>query len=193
MNDFTASNGVRVVDLGGKWDQSLFQFTGEIPGLVDEIRQVREVNFQDPDLIALRQFFQAEADERLGRWRWPENPDFIVYLRENGSVTVFEESMPTAALTFWKNLGATGTSSGKYMAAARAYFDAHPEPKPWHDAEPGEGWLLTIDGNECAAVSLPDPNDVFGGVKFETAEFGLFGRMATAITAGRRFWPEASA
>lgn len=188
MNDFTASNGVRVVNLGGKWDQSLFQFAGEIPGLADEICQVREVVFQDPDVIALREFFQAEADERLGRWRWPENPDYVVYPRPNHVAVVHEQSGNALQATREQADINTGL-----CRAARAYFDAHPEPKPWHDAEPGEGWLLTIDGRECAAVALADPNGVFGGLKFETAEHGLFGRLAPAITDGRRFWPEVSA
>lgn len=30
--------------------------------------------------------------------------------------------------------------------AATRWFNEHPHPKPWHNAKPGEVWMLTIDG-----------------------------------------------
>jgi hypothetical protein len=40
----------------------------------------------------------------------------------------------------------TDDSQDGRFHAARAYFAAHPQPKPWHAAKPGEVWELTFDG-----------------------------------------------
>lgn len=41
---------------------------------------------------ALREFFQHERDEELGRVRWPENPDIVVYSEDfEGVVRVVNE------------------------------------------------------------------------------------------------------
>ncbi|MDQ1111095.1 hypothetical protein QE418_000543 [Microbacterium testaceum] len=183
MNDFTASNGVRVVNLGGKWDQSLFQFAGEIPGLADEICQVREVVFQDPDVIALREFFQAESDERLGRWRWPENPDYVVYpCSVKTRVRVLRES-GTGDLE-WVDQG--DGRSYEFVHAARAYFDAHPEPKPWHDSVEGEVWILMFSNSAHAWI-------VNGGYFQSAKTLTNIAKTDTGIISARRIYPEVEA
>lgn len=182
MNGFKASNGMQMVAL-------------DTEGRIFELHDEHGANMLEDapwlgsdDMQALREFFQAEADERLGRWRWPENPEYVVCPRDNGSVTVFEESSPTAALTFWKGVSRPGTSSGKYMDAARAYFDAHPEPKPWHEAVEGEVWALTI-GDDTEPRGWMAEGD---GPRFWRGGHSI-DRLSGSISAGRRIWPEVSA
>lgn len=145
---------------------------------------------------ALREFFRAEGDKRLGRWRWPEGPDYVVYPFEGASdhVLVVQESAGVAC-EFWRGTvngpSLTGYHS-RLSPAARAYFDTHPEPKPWHDPKEGEVWVLTLDDGEvemeCAAS--------FHGGRFHTSNGGavpLDGDNPDAcaqIIAGRRIWPE---
>ena len=187
MNDFTASNGFQIVDRPGGFH--IIDDEGE-----DSLRDYSHLS--DADMDALREFFRTEDDARLGRWRSTQYDYFVVYpdaIERDLCIVVNESGGKSHILTRDGRLVGSDHAGGLFFDVAAEYFDAHPEPKPWRDAEPGEGWLLTIDGHECAAVTLPDPNGVFCGVKFETAEHGLFGRHAAAITAGRRFWPEASA
>ncbi|MDR6691374.1 hypothetical protein J2X55_002286 [Microbacterium sp. 1154] len=121
MNAFTASNGISVTP------------SASIVGGTS----VNDVALHKREADALREFFQAEADERLGRWRWPENPAYVV----------------------------------------AAYFDAHPEPKPWHGAEPGDVFLVTWPGSEREeAVIVP----------------GAWPKAWECVTSARRIWPEVS-
>lgn len=87
--------------------------------------------------FALEEFFQAKRDAELGRWRWPENPDYVVYPRGEDRVRVILESTGDFADS---SRGTVIVSP--FKDAARAYFDAHPESKPWHDAEQGEFWAV---------------------------------------------------
>ena len=61
MNTFTASNGVEIRPEEG------------YGAVVSNLTLINE------EMEALREFFQAEADERAGRWRWVEHPDYVVY------------------------------------------------------------------------------------------------------------------
>lgn len=94
------------------------------------------------DAQALREFFQYERDEELGRWRWPENPDYVVYPRGESGVHVLDESSGIGAARFIHRNGDPDNPTAEYKAAY-AYFEAHPERKPWEAAKPGEVWLLT--------------------------------------------------
>ena len=66
--DFTASNG---------WTFNPPDKDGDI-----SIRNPEDIiqTFIPPDAVnALYEYLQAERDTELGRWRDPENPDFVVY------------------------------------------------------------------------------------------------------------------
>ena len=127
MNLYTASNGVGLT--------------------VNSDRSVRWRPGIPPDVVssALREYFQAERDEELGRWRDPENPDIVVYALnmadgEDRCIWLLNE-LSGAAWFYWERVG--------LPAPARRYFDAHPdgEPrKPWHDAKAGEYWLVNLEG-----------------------------------------------
>lgn len=149
---------------------------------------------------ALREFFQHERDKELGRWRWPENPDYVVYKAPAGErvpdarhVTVSNESNGEAAWLF--EVGSGGVSGGDSWArdAARAYFAAHPEPKPWHDAKPGEVWVVTYrspSARETANNVMTCVND--GGHISFFNDYRLHTVHYTGIESARRIWPEVS-
>lgn len=149
---------------------------------------------------ALREFFQYERDEELGRWRWPENPEWIVYaLRPgfsayNGADLLVVNEVHGASMEYVRALD-DGTeyvdADERAAKAARAYFEAHPEPKPWKDAKPGEVWVLTTDSEGGEHAWFVDP-DYSGG------RFVFVGGLSNIpldhpdITAARRVWPESS-
>ena len=146
----------------------------------------------DRDVEALREFFQHERDQELGRWRWPENPEYVVYkapagerLRDARHVTVSNESNGEAALLFEVASGGVSGGSSWAREAARAYFAAHPEPKPWHDAEDGEVWALT------GAGGLEQPWRRVNG-KWLSFTRGEIVYSAEHAIDGRRIWPEVS-
>lgn len=140
---------------------------------------------------ALREFFQAERDEELGRWRWPENPEYVViegprsdYRNQRTVVVVNERTLDR----WWLNEGVMSAREDRpeNRHAARAFFEAHPEPKPWHDAKPGEVWELTFsEAGGGGAVAL-----IFHKGKFRNPQY--VSRVPLddpTITAGRRIWP----
>ena len=145
---------------------------------------------------AAREFFQHERDEELGRWRWPENPDYVVYpviqsaheraFRQNLSVMVFHE--PTGVLKgYCREEDQGGDLTREYPGAARAYFKAHPERKPWEDAQPGEVWVLTFDGAEDTFKAYESR---LGKTYFTRSRETSTDLVNERITAGRRIWPE---
>ena len=110
MSTFTASNGVVIEDRGG----SLFIGSTILFGAG---------SLHGPALV---EYFRAKEDARLGRWRWPENPDYVVYRTDHAdSVRVFRESDGIA-----RHYNRTYVASGPFDMAGRGYFDAHPERKP---------------------------------------------------------------
>lgn len=145
---------------------------------------------------ALREFFQHERDKELGRWRWPENSDYVVYPSElyltphdADLVTVFNERTGQSAHCRREDDG----NSGHFSLAARTYFAAHPEPKPeWHDAKPGEVWLLNYDGDDVPAIAVADegsPSFQFGDSAGDPSRVGT---EHPDIVDARRIWPEAT-
>ena len=66
-----------------------------------------------------------------------------------------------------------------------AFFDAHTEPKPWHDAKEGEVWELTFGGNADAHAWFVN------GYYFQsTKTLTNVDRRSSRITSARRIWPE---
>lgn len=171
MNDFTASNGVRItIDAEGD-----YRFRGGEKAFCVPKGGANEE--------ALREMFRAEDDAALRRWRWPENPDFIVYSDGDDRVNVFYE--PGGGSSSWDRADAALSVESDPQRAALAYFDAHPESKPWHEAADGEVWALT------GAGGLEQPWRRVGDrwVSFS----GEIVYDAVRAIAGRRLWPEVSA
>lgn len=168
MNEFTASNGITVERDGSM----IFTTRGRL--------------FAD-DAEALREFFQAERDEGLGRWRWPENPDYVVYGNAGAwDVRVVDERDGSGN---WYQRGTR--LDGPYADAARAYFDAHPERRVWGVRSPGEVWDIDVQTGGVRAVTVysarhDEPiivfRDAFTQVEYEEND--------PSIRDARRIWPE---
>lgn len=193
MSEFTASNGYTVApDQDG--DYSIRDPRGR--NTLDHCEWLDEA-----DMCALREFFQKENDDRFDRWRWPANPEYVVYAwtadpaREARGVTVLSESIPRG-YTVWEDnvdtlYGTSENEEARAMArkAARAYFDAHLEQKPaWHDAKPGEVWILSHDGGDEYPFGVGD--GAYAGDFVYAGGESYFRITDPKITAGRRIWPE---
>lgn len=152
--------------------------------------------------VPLEDFHRAKGDIRLGRWRSPKYPGYVVYpdtadprpssARGRG-VTVLDEKLPRL-YTVWEErteefAHLRKESGNQIMArrAAEAYFEAHPAPKPaWHGAKSNEIWALTLrgaDGPEQAYVATSYAFMRDGSalpIKFDDDR----------IISARRIWPE---
>ena len=132
---------------------------------------------------ALREYFQAERDTELGRWRWPDDPRYLVFpLKDDDEVRVLDENSGQS-VAIRRSSFRSGLTHTHFVGAALAYFDTHPEPKPaWHDAKPGEVWVLEMDGEERAfMLDSADHFDHYGS---------YYEKDDPMITEGRRIWPE---
>lgn len=154
------------------------------------------ITLKADEVETLEQYFQAKADAQTRRWHWPEHHEFVVYATDEhlGTVIVFDEANPRAGIHSFERYDALSVSDTAayfdtpYFRAARAYFETHPDPneKPWHNAQPGELWVLTIDGQETEAFAYRMNHH--RSVMFQTtnrAEFGVYG---SAIKDGRLVW-----
>jgi hypothetical protein len=145
-------------------------------------------------VAALREFFRQERDTELARWRWPENPDYVVYPVDDSTVNVLHEPGGDTCLIN-DGEGYLSAELEGYVQAGDAYFDAHPEPKPWHDAKPGEVWVVTIDGHSRPHYVEGNRGDTVGGVAFVAinpthGQPGHVGIGAPAVTDASRIYPE---
>lgn len=182
---FTASNGYEVDFVDGEQVRTRTGQGSESGGHID----------------ALREFFQHERDEELGRWRWPEDTDFTVRIapahardaRYPGlTVAIEQESSGYVGYYTRGRLPEVTDKTGGIVRAGHAYFEAHPEPKPWEDAKVGEVWALTMDDGVEHDVFIHEDRTVGGrgGISTGGAYFDI--DDGAGITAGRRIWPEES-
>lgn len=135
------------------------------------------------------EFFQAQRDVELGRWRWPENPEYVVYPFENGEGLTSLSERTGVSTTYLTREAAISDESSYLAPAAHAYLEAHPERKPWHDAKPGEVWVITTSnvGDERAVQVTPDRTFQYNdAIQFPKA----FPLTYDAIESARRIWPE---
>ena len=170
MNQFTASNGA-IIHRTSAGALALGNYMYLSP--------VQEV--------AWREFFQHERDEELGRWRLPENPEYVVYVRGDGVATAVNEASG-------RNWSAErgDTPNGSILSdAVQAYFAAHPERKPWQDAECGDYWYLEPFDIVYGCVGDRVHS---GGLWFTRAN--VYGTVENVqlddprITGARKVWPE---
>lgn len=202
MNSFLASNGYRVITVSEESRATWLKVLNRNPDPdVNERHSLGKFSVE-----ALREFFRAEEDERLGRWRWPENSEFAVYPSylykhpaDADEVNVVNTSNGASHRV---KRGDPPRLFGYFSEAGQAYFDAHPEPKPWHNAQPKEVWQFrTTDDRQYALgwVALDGTWDVIdprGALIPNTADpiarlvENGYPKFATATAV--RFVPEAS-
>lgn len=136
---------------------------------------------------AAREFFQHERDEELGRWRWPENPEYVAYRRDaypgyKRRVRVIHEPDGDFVDTVEGSI-----HDGIFKDAARAYFEAHPERKPWDTASAGELWAFKTDPGTRETLWERDASESHWHLPGQTkAELGIH----FTIVTGRKIWPE---
>lgn len=177
MNEYTASSGVTVYHGGGN---------EPLGGIRIQDSDRYRVMISGRNTLALREFFQAEADERLKRWRDPENPERVVYRKGGERIHVLDETDGDYWSVRTRDIEEYGETL-PVSSTARAWLAAHPEPKPaWHDAKPGEVWeVMVITGNhEVFAYE-----DTDGERKFKFADGGSMWATDPGITAGTRIYP----
>lgn len=172
MNTFEASNGivVRSSDTGVYMD-----------------KVEAGTRLYPAEAHALREFFQRERDEELGRWRWPEHPEYVVYAGRSPILILNELTGDT--LRARPEDGHTDTGHGTIYNAAAAYFEAHPERKPWEGAKPGEVWAVTYDGTEGVFIHAGHN----GGAWYGQGDMRVCLDHPLSdpnITDARRIWPE---
>lgn len=149
---------------------------------------------------AMREFFLHERDQELGRWRF--NAYLTVYEAENHqpgnrarAVNVLDERTGRLHMRH-EGQAAWRETNPELSEAAAAYFAAHPEPKPWHEAKHNEIWVLQI--KDCHA---PEPyrfaqdttcadSCVFRPVSNPKRVF--FDSRSPMIVDAHRIYPEAS-
>lgn len=134
--------------------------------------------------ISPRESFQQERDEELGRWRWPEKPDYVVYPRPDGQ-RVMRESDGDSAF-----IGTYGAPTNNYFSMAA--FAYRSEFKPWFNAKPGEAWELTANGDTGPFLVVTQHSRGGGTVFVATNGTQFEITDAEQITAGHRIWPEAT-
>lgn len=179
MNDFTASNGLNMSHLDGGG------LRVAIPP--DRYEGWQKMNLAPTLVNALREYFQAEVDERAGLWRSKKDPTWTA-LRE-GDVVFFQNADHqrgfSAALVndAWKN-----TWSPELVDVAREYVEAHPEPKPWHDAKRGEVWIVDT---HIRTWGGEQPMFVSEDRKFHNSSWSLPVNDPD-VRSARRIWPEVS-
>lgn len=204
MDKYTASNGVIIHEQDGHvslWSRErgvLVVGSGNFgTALKEYVNHVREeAVYQRADEV------QAKRDFELGRWRWPENPEYVVYPKPKSNteplpgVRVVHEVSGRAKDVERVVIGACEATVSVFGEAARAYFDAHPEPKPWHDAKPGETWRLTVNDRQPEDLDLTfNVIGVEGTIQARFARPQVSGEQmeyridSPAIVAGRRIWP----
>lgn len=174
MSEFKASNGIR-------------------RDFMEDLEEGLGYSFMEID--ALAEFFQHKRDEELGRWRWPENPEYVVYLKPKAddrlgrAVYVFNERSGEGFWCWEADITRSipGITHDPLVHAVRAFFEAHPETKPWHDAKPGEVWVLTANGDTGPFITRLTPAMT---VHFVAGNDTVFVAESDEITSGRRIWPE---
>ena len=87
-------------------------------------------------------YYRKREDEQLGRWRDPENPDWICYGRGSSSDTVHVIN-EYDGLPYMLERGQVAYADSEFSAVAQRYFEAHPKPK---EPQEGEIWDIEMGG-----------------------------------------------
>lgn len=150
----------------------------------------RDIELPAANFKALREFFQAERNEALGRWRDPENPDMVV-CPIPGNLDAVWVMYEGDGAEYTRQRNQVSYAGNKFSEVAQRYFAAHPEPKPWRAAQPDEVWALTIN-NDTEEVFRCGEHGLYS-LKTGNPIGSLLSCGSNKITASRRIWPEGKA
>lgn len=192
IKNFEASNGISIfleeAPPGTGWLKSIGWSTPN-----------RQAGDRDPEVLvfrmgsevdaALAEWYQHRRDQELGRKRWPENPDYVVYLQE-GSPRVFNvfDEKTSYTYTYEETTAFLGTNKDMFVLAGQAakwFSQTFPKPKPWQNAQDGEVWELFVERYEPGEYWLAR-----NGEFMRKASSSSVSVDSPAITGGRRVWPE---
>lgn len=181
METFKASNGALIeLTNAGK--------TGYMLAEGDESGATGYLGFEQ--MVASREFFLHERDQELGRWRCENEPEWVAYpgfRNHAGSRTVRVLNELNGFSTTFAEYNDDDDFQGTVTDGANiaiAYFKAHREKKPWHDAKPGEVWVLTGTGG------LEQPWRRMDTCRWISCTTGMVEYNDEHAIAGRRLWPE---
>lgn len=138
-------------------------------------------------IAALREYFTAERDAELGRWRDEESPDYVVYPARAGSITILHE--PTGRHRHLTGRAEAKIATGQFADTARRYFATHPEPKPWHSATDGELWKVETTTSATPIICSTDADGDFTPV-FGHPLIAILANGSHRIIEATRLWPE---
>ena len=169
-----------------------------MPGM-DYVRGYEPTNLQAGRVYSLREYFLSERDTELGVWRWVSSTGKHYLVRKLGYGDQFrvvsEEHMEQLD---WRpeEYNMETHQASEMVKAIRAYLDAHPEPKPWHDAKPGEVWLFkgSTDPGPLPFVFSPTDNlwinPAGHRLNEKYTEDRPYGYSLDPNFEPRRIWPE---
>lgn len=189
MVAFTASNGIRV-DVSG---DDYIQFEDQ----TGELRWARSMEPEEID--ALREYFRSQDDVRAGRSRYSGNPDLVIYpVLDRDAVLVVSEKFGEAVTYGRADTTHSTPSQGWAISAADEYFEAHPEPKPWHSAKAGEIWIVERPRlwSGIGGQPIEEPRSVSSRLREEPRFVDANGNSPSypitdkEIVNARRIWPE---
>lgn len=147
--------------------------------------------------FAIEEAMQARHDRDLGRWRWPENPDIVVWAHDS-DVFVLDERRkeycyfpnfePEEVALMMPREDEMQRMPYLTLAgiAAECFFFAQPRRKPWEDAQPGDIWLVTRgrESEVCRVVKIGD--DVRFQIIVPSGPLRSYGLDHETVTAAER-------
>lgn len=168
-NGFTTKNESYIITRGPRGELTI-TYNGIIGYDSSTINELR--------VAALEEYFIAKRDKEFGHWRYNE----IYVAFEVHSVQPYMQNKRRTIHVLNQRTGkyherhegsdAWHTSDEEVDLVAREWFAAHPAPKPWLDAKPGEWWTIEtphyngptiVKGEESASSVTRFEYPTYGG------------------------------
>lgn len=86
-------------------------------------------------------FFQQENDEEFGRFRRSPRDVHVIYPTDDSDKV---NALDEARCEVIEAQRGIKYGDGLLNEVIQDYFDHHPTPQPWHDAEDGDVWMVRI-------------------------------------------------
>ena len=134
----------------------------------------------------------AELDALIGRWRWPEHPQYTVMgaSPQRHHLTVIDEV--NGELTeVSRQVGRQGTTNRPTpFQAGYAYMLAHAPAPAWHSATEGEIWAIRLTPERKGYVTYTVRDGAFWPVFPGSNEIVSIPTNSPLITTAYRVWSE---